>query len=201
MDKSLDLFRYNEDIISIKDMENDLEIKQIKWDDIFKYFSINTSYVYFLGFKRWVENDNLMNTINFISDKILVSIGDDNRIILCKLKIDTLINRELINRMFHYYEFPTLIFIKNIEQEAEIVKYTQRLPLGNIPLTNLPYLYTASRESQPDVLWLRKSQDMDFPWETTRSPLALKEEFSRPWYKKILNSLGFYWDIKINRNR
>ncbi|REC59079.1 hypothetical protein DRF65_27865 [Chryseobacterium pennae] len=200
MDKSLDLFRYNEEMISIKDMENDLNISQMKWDDIFKYFLINTSYVYFLGFKRWIEDENFINTMNSISDRILVNIGNDSRIILCKLKVSTLINRSLLNRMFYYYEFPTLVFIKNIEQEQEIINYTEKLPLGDIPLTNLSYLYIVSKESQPDVLWLRKSSNMDFPWETMRSTLALKEELTRPWYKKLLNSLGFDGDIKINKD-
>ncbi|RKS97846.1 hypothetical protein [Chryseobacterium defluvii] len=202
MDNSLDLFKYNNELISIKDMNNDLEISQAKWNDIFEYFLTQTSHVYFLGFKRWIENDNLMNTINFISEKILVNIGNDNRIILCKLKSNILImDRTLINRMFYYYEYPTLIFIKDINQEEALIKYAEKLPLGDTPLTDLPYLFTASRESQLDVLWLRKSLDMDFPWKTIRSPLALNEEISRPWYKKLLNSIGFNWDIKITKNK
>ncbi|MFZ4931104.1 hypothetical protein [Chryseobacterium sp. Mn2064] len=203
MDSDLDLIRHNEDLISIRDMNNDLDISSTKWDEIFDYFSQNTSYIYFQGFRRWIEDDNLMNTINYISEEILVDKEKDHSIILCRLKSNTLIvNKLLLNKLFYYYEYPTIIFTKGIDQQKNLIKYVNQLPADLFSMfTVMSGIYIASRDSQFDVLWLRKSQNMDFPWETTRSPLALKEEISRPWYKKILNSLGFYWDININRNR
>lgn len=199
MDENLDLIRFG-NRITIKDLNQDLDISDRKWDFVFEYLLSETAIVYFEGFRLWVEDEDFIKNINYLADQVLVN-NRDYFIFLCKIKPGFItINRGLLNTMWEYYEYPSLIFLKDENQEQKLVEICNQLPLAKEKITEaLNGVFIARRGGHPDVLWVEKSSDVNFPWHTTRSPRAIEREESRSWFTKFLNSLGFYWDIKINR--
>jgi hypothetical protein len=199
MREDLDLFVKGNGL-SIKDLDDDLDISDSKWDFIFEYLLKEATIVYFEGFRLWVEDNDFMKNVDYLSDGILLD-KNSHSVLLFKLKPSSiLLNRSLLNKMWEYYEYPMLIFLKDGTQESKLIELSNQLPLAKDKITeSLNGVFTVRRAGQPDVLWLERSIDLSFPWKTERSPRALEKEANKSWLERFMNSLGFYWDVKIKR--
>ena len=199
MREDLDLF-VHKNMLTIQDLNSDLDIGDSKWDFIFEYLLKEAHIVYFEGFRLWVEDNDFLKNVDYLSDGTLLDKNDHN-VLLFKLKPSfVLLNRSLLNKMWEYYEYPMLIFLKDDTQEGRLIELSNQLPLAKEKITeSLKEVLIARRAGQPDVLWVEKSKDMTFPWQTERSPRALEKEGNRSWFEKFMNSIGFHWDIKIRR--
>lgn len=199
MREDLDLF-VHKNMLTIQDMDSDLDIGDSKWDFVFEYLLKEAHMVYFEGFRLWVEDNDFLKNVDYLSDDILLDKNNHN-ILLFKLKPSfVLLNRSLLNEMWEYYEYPMLVFLKDDTQENKLIELSNQLPLAKDKITeSLNEVLIARRAGQPDVLWLEKSKDMTFPWQTERSPRALEKKVKRSWFEKFMNSLGIHWDVKIKR--
>jgi hypothetical protein len=199
MSEDLDLFAFGNKV-NIQDLNSDLDISDSKWDFIFEYLLKEAPIVYFEGFRLWVEDNDFVKNVDYLSDGILLD-KNSHSVLLLKLKPSSiLLNRSLLNKMWEYYEYPMLIFLKDDTQENKLIELSNQLPLAKDKITeSLKEVFTAHRAGQPDVLWLERSKELTFPWRTERSPRAIEKEASKSWFEKFMNSLGFHWDIKIKR--
>lgn len=194
--EELDIIRQNENLISIMDMVSDLNISDHKWDFIFDYLVERTNTAYFEGFRKWVRDPDNLKIIDTVSEKVLV-VKDEGHVILIKLKWSTvMLNRAMLNTLWEMYEYTRLIFLVMEENESKLIPITAHLPGRIAQHTSLQGIYVVERKSAPDVLWLSKSPDMEFPWETSRSPLVEEREQNRSLLGRLLDF--FRMDVKIN---
>ena len=199
MREDLDLFAFGNQV-NIQDLDSDLDISDSKWNFVFEYLLKEAHTVYFEGFRLWVKDNDFLKNVDYLSDEILLDKSSHN-VLLFRLKSSSiLLNRSLLSKMWEYYEYPMLIFLKDDAHERKLIEISNQLPLAKDKITeSLKEVFTARRAGQPDVLWLERSKDLTFPWQTERSPRALEKEAKRSWFEKFMNSLGIYWDVKIQR--
>lgn len=204
MREDLDLF-VHENMLTIQDLDNDLDISDSKWDFLFEYLLKEAPEVYFEGWhldSQYTEeiNSNLPANVGYLAEKIFID-KDGHHILLFKVKQSAImLNRGLLNKVWKCYDYPSLIFMRDTLQEERLIKNNNQKPNRWIKrISILKSVFIAFRSSQYDVLWVEKSSDLTFPWQTERSPRALEKESNKSWFEKFMNSIGFHWHIKIKR--
>ncbi|MGY4535640.1 hypothetical protein ACVW0P_000034 [Mucilaginibacter sp. UYNi724] len=118
----LELIVHNDSLISIKDTINELDISQSKWGFLFKYFHSNSDSVYFLGHRKQFDDEHFKITIENLSDTIMYADGAKKMFgIFLKLKqLDWSYNRKYISKLWNYYEYPAIIFVKKKDEDLMI---------------------------------------------------------------------------------
>jgi hypothetical protein len=204
MREDLDLFVQG-NRLSIKDLDDDLDISDSKWDFIFEYLVKEAPEVYFEGWhldSQYTDeiNSNLLTNVEYLAEKVFID-KNGHHILLFKVKLSAImLNRSLLSRVWLCYDYPSLIFMRDTSEESKLVESSNQMPKRNTKaISILKNAFIAFRSSQYDVLWVEKSNDLVFPWKTERSPRALEKDVNRSWFEKLMNSIGFYWHVKIKR--
>lgn len=117
----LDIKIHENQVISIKDLSHDLDISESKWNFIFAYLLKEIEVIYFRGHRSQFIDDDFYETINYLSEEILVDKGYDHFSLLFRLKPTNLVfNRTLLSKLWTYYEYPALIFLKDKAEEQNL---------------------------------------------------------------------------------
>ena len=141
----LDIKVYNENFVSIKDLSSDLNISHTKWSKLFELLTKVFEGFYFLGSRIWSTSDEYDQTLDYLSDEILIDQGKEHSKILFRLKDSSLMyNRKLASHMWDYYEYPSIIFLGSRENEQILTK-------------EIVVIY---RSFEQDVLWIKSNVDV-----------------------------------------
>jgi hypothetical protein len=108
---NLEVYIYNENRISIKDIAEDINISNSQWDFVFDFILDRTVSFYFLGERLDYSDGNLEKCLKLLSEKDLID-TDDYQLVFFKLKsANLLISRKLLSQLWSYYEYPEIIFL------------------------------------------------------------------------------------------
>jgi len=162
---SLDFNVYRTNFVSIKDTVHDVDISEGKWDVIFDSLSRNAESIYFYGSRRWVADDDLENLALSLGEEVMIDEDPDHCKLLFRLKpISMMFNRKSLSKIWLYYEYPSIIFLQDKEEEvklAEILEY-DKLYYSDI-IEILKGVTLTYQSFEPDVLWLQCSMGLDLP--------------------------------------
>ena len=157
--KNLDVKIHNNFEISIKDLANDLDISNKKWDDIISLIYDDSQCVFFYGI-RLNYNDDLENTIGYLADEILIGGDGEFSIIFLKIKDANIISRGLLSKLWNQYDNPSLVFLENIADKNLLVNTIKLSRYYNALLNTVKGLSILSQGFEQDVLWLRSNNQV-----------------------------------------
>jgi hypothetical protein len=161
----MDIYHYSNNKISIKDLEGEIDISQRKWDCFFDFILQNTSSVYFWGARLEYMSVGLRNSIDLLVDQNIQEIDKDFFRATFKVKDSCiLLGRGLINDVWKHYEYPSIIFLK---KELGVNDF-RRLSNAKYYVDIFEFIegmYLVYKNFEPDVLWVEKTMEMEFPPE------------------------------------
>ena len=161
---SLDIKKHTDYIWSIKDLNHDLDISESKWDFVFNHFFESSEAVYFDGARINFMDDDFLKTVSYVSEEILFDDPDEHFRILLRVKSANLIlNRNLLSKLWIYYEQPAIFFLDDTSVECSYVKcygenYSTIKCLNKIKGYRM--LYSLAEQ---DVLWIRSNEVITLP--------------------------------------
>jgi hypothetical protein len=157
----LELTRYDNEKLSKKDLTNDINISQTKWNFIFK--SLTGSKIYFWGHRHNYIDDEFENNINFLSDEILISEGKNHgHLLFFRLKlVDLNYNRNLLAKIWSYFENPAIMFLKNIDEENILVRSLKQRQFFEDLLDIVDDIAIIHLGMEFNVLWILGNQSLD----------------------------------------
>jgi hypothetical protein len=159
---SLDIHHHNKNLVSIKDLELDVEIADQRWDFIFNSLS-DFEHFYFLG-SRALDFDKKLGMYLNSYTNILLAKGSNYFEVFAKINLgNILINRNGINKLWEYYEYPSFIFCTtSTDKDLEILAINQRISYTEMAdiLEDILIIY---REMEKNVLWMQKGKKAQFP--------------------------------------
>jgi len=151
-------FKIYDGIINIKE-QSDINISDDKWDFLFKNPIFDNWSIYFNGwrFDCIYENEideQLSSIIEDVSDLSLIDKGNHVKLLI-KLKG---INRNLLNTLWKYYEYPSIIFLKNKSDQDRLIDKYLSYNRDMYVINDSCIIYKVDPES--DVLWIQKDNNI-----------------------------------------
>jgi len=200
----LDIINY-QSVLWITDMEQDLDISHSKWDFVFEFLKQNGRLAYFDGYRLdHNDDDYIKELIESSSESVLYNYHRVHHVFL-KLKDSTLTNhRRVLTELWDCYDRPRVFFFQE-EQEAQHIANRFSKPSNASArkqpiMTGIQHGYVLSRGMEENVMRIDKSDDAPpFPWETSRSKLALDRLANEGFLAKLLRKLHLSFDIRIKR--
>jgi len=157
----LDIKVYNENFVSIKDLSSDLNISHTKWSKLFELLTKVFEGFYFLGSRIWSTSDEYDQTLDYLSDEILIDQGKEHSKILFRLKDSSLMyNRKLASHMWDYYEYPSIIFLGSRENEQILTKGYKNKLFHDDMIERIEEIVVIYRSFEQDVLWIKSNVDV-----------------------------------------
>jgi len=136
------------------DLINDLDISDTKWDDLICLISDNSQCVFFYGIRlNYVEY--VENAIGYVADEILIDDNGSLNTLLLRIMDINIINRGMLSKLWEHYESPSLVFLKNIEDEGLLVDTIKLNRYYDTLLNTIKGIYILSQDFEQNVLWLR----------------------------------------------
>jgi hypothetical protein len=156
----INLKTHNDRKVSIKDLLNNINLSQFKWDFLFNSLFEISDAVYFGGQRLYFKNQEFDETISFLSEKILYQ---DNFTILFKLNASGIVvSRNLVSKLWLYYEYPAIFFLKDNNYESELViLYKGNNTYESIIAKTSANLLVLYQSFEQDVLWIQSNQMRD----------------------------------------
>lgn len=156
----MEIKNHQNGLASIKD-SSDVNISNSKWDFIFLDPVLNDCKIYFIGWRldfvyKNEINNKLESLIEDLSCKVFID--KDNHMKLCLRARE--LDRKILSVLWRFYEYPSLIFLKNESDEAKLINEFET-KIKKIKLTNgFCHLYKMDPES--DVIWIDSTNDFVF---------------------------------------
>jgi hypothetical protein len=152
----LDIKIHKNDRASIKDERGDVIISDVKWNSLFAFLTNLFERFYFRGDRKWVNDSEFSETIDFLSEKILINNARSKSELLFRIKTASMLqNRRLLSRMWEYYEFPAIVFLGSEQDEETLVECYKNRAFNEDILNNIESVLILHRHTEPDVLWIR----------------------------------------------
>ena len=146
-------------------MVHDLDIGEGKWDAIFDSLSKSAESIYFYGTRRWVKDGDFEELALSLGEECMIDEDPDHRSILFRLKpISMMFHRKSLSKIWLYYEYPSIIFLRDIKEEVklvEILEGTKHYYSDIIEILNGVTIIYQSFEL--NVLWMQCSMGLDLP--------------------------------------
>jgi len=153
---SLDIKVYDKNFVSIKDLSNDLNISDAKWNRLFELLTKVFKGFYFFGNRIWTNSDELDQTLDYLSEEILIDQNKDHSKILFHVKESFLIyNRKLVSQVWDYYEYPCFIFLGENENEQILIQEFKNNLFYDDIVEKAEDIIIMYRSFEPDVLWIK----------------------------------------------
>jgi hypothetical protein len=154
---SLNIKIYNTNLVSIKDLSKDVDISDFKWNIFFEKFVTLYDAFYFLGSRAWLKPDGFDVTLQHLSESVFLDEGKDHDRVFFQLKSSSLMyNRRMLSKVWLYYEYPSVIFLGDREDEQYLIDMirSNNLGLSDIIVSNIPNTTIMYRSFEQDVLWM-----------------------------------------------
>lgn len=152
--KDLDIDIRNPYEISIKDLTHDLDISEMKWDFLINHLLETTAGIYFYGLRLNYFDDDLKANIDFLLEESLFNVNNKFNRILFRIRPESLvIDRRVLKKIWELYESPSILFLKNIENEEFLAMSLFEDVYYPLLLEKVPGVYILYQEFAPDVLW------------------------------------------------
>lgn len=149
----LELIVYSDSFLSIRDNEGDLLLHDLKWNFLFSYLNSNSDFVYFKGGRLWVDDDDFDATVKGLAENIILEDKDSFNIFLKLKPVDWQFNRNLVSKLWEYYEFPSLIFITS-QNESDMVDLIKGKFFVEDVIKGIDEIVVLSRQMELNVLWI-----------------------------------------------
>jgi hypothetical protein len=121
--KDLDFYLRNNNEVSIKDLTEEIDIGDPKWDFLFSKILEEYHEVYFYGSRLDFKDLEFDQTVGYLANEIL----DDNNgscsnLIFIFKPLSIAYGRKLISKLWSYYELPSILFLKNRDMRKPMMK-------------------------------------------------------------------------------
>lgn len=158
MNSKIEFKTHNDNLISMRDMEGDIDIANSKWDTLFSKCSDVSENIYFKGVRAYYESEKINALLKNYSNSIISDIS------FAEITPSRfLISRKGFSNLWQHYEYPFLFFVgkgvqdKNFEQifiNGWVIEDVMK------SLTSSLVIY---RSFEQDVIWMMKTNDLIFP--------------------------------------
>lgn len=157
---SLEIKIHKDGSSSIKDTSGPINLADNKWDQLFHFCNDVFDGAYFIGYRPQFLDEEFEKTIEYVTESVFWADKNNFRIIL-KLKPASLqLNRRLFSKLWFYYEFPSLVYLGDENDEIVLVtSYKDRLFHEDV-LKAIPDVLVLYRLTELDVVWLMNNWGM-----------------------------------------
>ncbi|MBW4891959.1 hypothetical protein KXQ82_19700 [Mucilaginibacter sp. HMF5004] len=158
---SLDIKVHNNYSGSIKDLENEIDISESKWNFIFKTLSGKAETIYFNGRRINYRDNEIDKTIAALSNEVFIDEGTDHFELLFRLNpLDLSFNRNMVSKLWSYFEYPSFIFLNDKAEEGILVETCETQVYYDIMIKIIRGVTILYRSIEQDVLWIKSDQSV-----------------------------------------
>jgi len=119
---SLDIKQHQLNLVSIKDLDHDVDISESKWNNMFDTLTMDCEAFYFYSSRLNFMDDEYQPLLTSLADETLIDDNGSYWRVLCRLKpIALMFNRKQLAKLWQYYEHPALIVLKHERDEVTLV--------------------------------------------------------------------------------
>ena len=155
---------HNKILLSFKYLEGDISINDNRWNFIFDFYNKSSEF-YFLGRRLQFDDPELERDTRFLSEELLISKHQNFELLLKIKPSNLLINRNLLEKFWFYYEYPAIVFVESTVSREALIDLLDR-NRGYDSFVNLnDGVSIIYRSFELDVLWI--AQDPNHPLMTS----------------------------------
>ncbi|MDB5114775.1 MAG: hypothetical protein JWQ79_267 [Mucilaginibacter sp.] len=157
----LSIHVHNKQFVSVKD-HHEINISESKWNFIFEFLLKNGQVVYFLGHRYNYMDDEFEKTVFYLREEVLWSVDDPPIHLFFRVKDAAFLsNRNLLAKMWSYYEFPVLIFSNQKSKQDLLTAMIENRDYPEQIMSSIDGLIMVfPPHSFSDFLYIRTSADM-----------------------------------------
>jgi hypothetical protein len=157
---NLDIFAYNSNQVSIKDLKGDVDISDDRWGFVFEFILKNTNDYYFLGERLDFVDDNLNSLIERLSEMTISESANRSEIFFKIAPSGLMFSRKSLSYVWSYYEYPALIFCGEKAEKNKLIQMCKSLVSYSEIAGSIDSIFLIHKNFEPNVLWIEKSWDM-----------------------------------------
>jgi hypothetical protein len=158
---SLDVKIYNSNFASIKDLSKDINIGDVQWNSLFEILTKLFDNIYFEGARIWSKVEEFDQTLNYLSEQVLIDTRKNHSKILFRLKNSSILyNRKLASQIWDYYEYPCFIFLGDVNNEQKLIQACEVKPLNDDIIESVEDIVIMYRSFEQNVLWIKSNLDI-----------------------------------------
>lgn len=162
--QGIEIIFHDDDLLSMKLPYDEVNVKCQELDFLFEYIQKKSNMTFFLGrnLNFYLSNNEESNIIALSQEDVIKS-HDFDPIFINVKEANILISRALVSQVWSYYEQTAIIFLRDIEYKNQLMAaIEQRFHFERIRKL-IPGIYFLYKLFEPNVLWLEKSSDSEFP--------------------------------------
>jgi hypothetical protein len=153
--QNLNINKYDSYNASIKLPGNDLDISDVRLTRLFDSLKIFEN-VYFIGNRAYFSDDQVDQTIDFLSEEVFIKNTSKSFRLFCRLKpVSFNYNRKLLNKLWQYYEFPAFIFLGDKVDESDLITAYNTSTFHDDLVKNVDNLVILFRLAEQNVIWIK----------------------------------------------
>lgn len=158
---TLEIQIHSANLISIKDLSGDIDIRDLKWSFIFDFLTNKQIKTFFNGHRIWNAVDkNLVDSIDLVALRSPI-IKDDLSIVFFEIDAKSFsFFRNRISILWSYYEYPAIIFLENEYDQNELESICSNSYYVNELIVKIPNLYCIYQSFELDVLWITSGNSL-----------------------------------------
>lgn len=159
--ENLDFYLRNINELSIKDLNDEVDIGDSKWNFLFKKITEESHDVYFYGSRLDFKDSDFDATVSYLAHEILDDSGGScNRLIFTFKPISVEYGRRLMSKLWSYYELPSILFVNNDSMQKQIMEaYFSGYLIQNLG-DYLQHFFIIFKGFELDVVLVRSDNDL-----------------------------------------
>lgn len=152
---NLEIHKHKENFFSIKDLNNDINLSDFKWQFIFDLLMEDTVVVYFRGVDLNYDDGELYANIDFLKDDYSFFTNRERKEICFRVKMASVVlNRGLLATVWNYYWSAGLYFLSEKETENSFVNLLKNRASNANILEEILGVKTIYMGVERDVIWM-----------------------------------------------
>jgi hypothetical protein len=159
--ESLDINIHKRGSASIMDPSTPMiNLAENKWTPLFDFCNYVFEAAYFIGDRTQFLDDDFEKTIEYLAEEVFV-IEEKYRRIIFKIKPAFLhLNRSLLNKLWIYYEYPSLIYLGDERDEEWLINAYKHNTFHEDIVEALEEVLIFNRLTEENVIWVRAGFDV-----------------------------------------
>lgn len=157
-----DIRIHNTKEASILDRSGDITISDSRWDNLFTLLLKLFESVYFHGERKWSDDSDFINTLNYLSSEILWQQKNYRNVLFRVNESSMNYNRRLVSSMWEFYAYPSFVFLGDRTDESILANCYEKKMTHESILQTIDNCVILVRVAELNVLWIRTNCDINF---------------------------------------
>lgn len=159
MNSKVEFKKHNTNLLSIRDLEDDIDIASDKWDALFSECVTFSKVIYFKGERAYSQNSEVNSLLKAYS-----SLKNNSDISFAKIVKSSLLCRNGFSNIWQHYEYPFLFFFKDDPSEDNFEQnFKFNWTIENVMETLTVDALVIYKSFEQDVIWIMKTSNLSFP--------------------------------------